>query len=236
MAKYFIPAMEVEVSKSREYTDIYRKGTLIFTSDKVHIFKILLPNVFAIIEDYIYRSDESKITFFHLDEDDEIKTTSFCICSKHGDIFDDRLLEEKELIIPSVYKKFLYSYEYDSIISDLYDTILYEEETNTFHVEKVLSTEEGCVRLFGTLNIDGFLLNESMYIPDIDLEVYVDPLNLEKSLKENILLIEKKLKKKRKEKKIHELFEFEEEIYLKRKKRKNWHLILSIFSLITNFH
>lgn len=218
MAKYFIPSMEVEVSTSHGFTDIYHKGKLFFTSNKVHIFKILEANVIAIVEDYVYALNESKVTFFRLDENEEIKTTYFNINLKHDNIFDYNLLEEKELIIPGVCKKFIYSYEYDLIISNLYDNIIYDDETKTFHVEKILRTSEGIVKLFGTVDIDGFLLNELMYIPELDLEVYVDPLNLENSLKEKMPLIEKKLKKRNYERKIQEFFKFEEETYLKRKK------------------
>lgn len=218
MAKYFIPKMGVEVSISQGFTDIYHKGKLIFISNKVHIFKILAPDVFAVIEDYVCNLSESKITFFRMDENEEIKTTYFNIKLKHDNIFDYNLLEEKELIIPSVYKKFLYSYEYDLVISNIFDNIIYDEEAKIFQVEKILATNEGVVRLFGTLNTDGFLLNESMYIPELDLEVYVDPLNLENSLKEKVPLIEKKLKKRNYKQAISEFLTFEEEAYLKRKK------------------
>lgn len=219
MAKYFIPNMEVVVSTGYRFTDIYHKGKLVFTSKKVCIFRILEDNVLAIVEDCVYNLNESRITFFRLDENEEIKTTYFNIELKHDNIFDYNLQEEKELIIPGVCKKFIYSYEYDLIISNLYDNIIYDDETNTFQVKKILRTNEGIVKLFGILDIDGFLLNESMYIPELDLEVYVDPLNLENSLKERMSLIEKKLKKRNYEREIKEFFKFEEEIYLKRKRK-----------------
>ena len=125
----------------------------------------------------------------------------------------------KKLIIPGFQRYFIYSYEFGIICSACYDVIVFDEETKTFEVTYRKMTEYGEVKLTGTLDSEGHLIDDTLYMPEIRCSYLVDEHNLDNS-------IERLVKKKEKDitKHFHKLeqnayADWEYACYLKRKKK-----------------
>lgn len=100
------------------------------------------------------------------------------------------------------------------IISSSYDYIKYDEEKDIFHVENYINTKYGDITLFGTLTRDGFLIDETLYAPEINKAYCVDSFNLRKYYEQIKKDVEKRLKRKERLKLYKAC---EEELTLKRK-------------------
>ena len=120
----------------------------------------------------------------------------------------------KTIIIPGKYYYYLYSYDLGMIISSSYDYIKYDEEKDIFHVENYINTKYGDITLFGTLTRDGFLIDETLYAPEINKAYCVDSFNLRKYYEQIKKDVEKRLKRKERLKLYKAC---EEELTLKRK-------------------
>lgn len=202
---------DISIDYHNNYLKVYFKGNLIHLFCGRYYFKYLGIDKFVLIEEYA--SGLSKLVFITQDN-----VTELNIKRNYSNLFDPSLMKYHELIIHGVYKDFLYSYDDDMIISDVYDNIIFDADTCTFHVEIVIYTSSTPVTAFGTLDIDGFLINESLFIPELDLEIHVNPLKIQQSIEKKIVLIEKVLKRKKKNNLFKEYACYEQELYLKRKK------------------
>ena len=129
-------------------------------------------------------------------------------------IYSKALSKIKTIIIPGKYYYYLYSYDLGMIISSSYDYIKYDEEKDIFHVENYINTKYGEITLFGTLTRDGFLIDETLYAPEINKAYCVDSFNLRKYYEQIKKDVEKRLKIKERQKLYKTC---EEELTLKRK-------------------
>lgn len=180
----------------------------------------LLDFFTVLVEEYEDKNHKTslRVTIFtRLDEGHII--TSFPVLKEFSKVTEG-LRKIKKLIIPYFNSYVVYSYEFGYITSAIYDKIFYDEETQTFHVEYLKYTSYGFVRLFGTLDSEGHLINDTLFIPELDLELLVDEHNLEASTNTYIFTIEKAFKRKNKNDEQKEFNEWEYQHYLNRK-RKN---------------
>ena len=124
----------------------------------------------------------------------------------------------KKIIIPGYQKYFVYSYEFGIICSACYDQIQFDEETKTFDVSYHKSTEYGEIKLTGTLDSEGHLIDDTLYFPDIRCSYLVDEHNLDNSIEDKVPKIERDIAKNIRKQKANEYATWENECYLKRKK------------------
>ena len=126
----------------------------------------------------------------------------------------------KKLIIPYYGRYFLYSYEYGGVVSGFFNKMIFDEDSQTFYVEYYKATIYGDVTLFGSLDFEGHLIDDALFIPELGIELLVDEHNLDSSIDSYLPKIERSIKKKENNEKQREYNEFEYQLYLKRK-RKN---------------
>ena len=124
----------------------------------------------------------------------------------------------KELIIPGLYKDFIYSFEHNLEMSDSFTKIIFDKEEENFICREDIVVKNGIVSLFGTLDIDGFLLNETMYAPMFRKEFYVDPFNVSKKIAEIKEKLQIMMYKKIDDEKQRAINEYECDCHLARKK------------------
>ena len=147
------------------------------------------------------------------------RAVSFPVLNKYP-VVTKGLKKIKKLIIPYFNKYIVYSYEFGIVTSASYDEMSYDEESESFHVSCHKLTSYGYVTLFGTLDSEGHLIDNTLFIPDLGLELLVDEHNLEASIDAYLPKIEKKIRKRKKQEIEKEYNEWEYQQYLKRK-RKN---------------
>lgn len=165
-----------------------------------------------------YNKTSPQVTIFsRLDQGHRV--VSFPVLNKWPTVTEE-LRKIKKLIIPYFNSYLVYSYEYGIVTSARYDSMTYDEETQTFQVSLKRLTSYGYVTLFGVLDSEGHLIDDTLFIPELDLELVVDEHNLEASIDTCLTKIEKKIEKRERQEKIHEYNEWEYQQYLKRK-RKN---------------
>lgn len=124
----------------------------------------------------------------------------------------------KKVIIPGPFKMALYSYQYGIVVSSLYDKIMYDNEDKMFYVEYYMNTSDGYITLFGSLDTDGHLIDDTLYSPLLKKEFLVDEHNLDNSINKYSDKIEELLLKRKKELEAEKLLDYECECYLRRKK------------------
>lgn len=130
--------------------------------------------------------------------------------------FSDELNKIKKIIIKSFSRTFVYSYEFGSITSALYNRIYYNEEDKTFFVEYDVATAKGILNLVGTLDSEGHLIDDTLYAPLIKKAYLVDEHNLDLSIAKYIPSMEKEKVRIETQKNYNEL---EYQAYLARTKK-----------------
>ena len=118
----------------------------------------------------------------------------------------------------TAFKDFIYSFEHNLEMSDSFTRIIFDKEEENFICREDISTKNGIVSLFGTLDIDGFLLNEAMYAPMFRKEFYVDPFNVPKRIPEIKEKLQAMMYKKIDDEKQRAINEYECDCHLARKK------------------
>ena len=103
-------------------------------------------------------------------------------------------------------------------MSDSFTRIIFDKEEENFICREDISTKNGIISLFGTLDIDGFLLNEAMYAPLYRKEFYVDPFNVPKRIPEIKEKLQAMMIKRIADEKLRAINEYECDCYLTRKK------------------
>lgn len=153
------------------------------------------------------------VTFLYI-KDKNYQIEEYPLRENEDVIYSIALSKIKTIIIPGKYYYYLYSYDLGMIISSSYDYIKYDEEKDIFHVENYINTKYGGITLFGTLTRDGFLIDETLYAPEINKAYCVDSFNLRKYYEQIKKDVEKRLKRKERLKLYKAC---EEELTLKRK-------------------
>lgn len=153
------------------------------------------------------------VTFLYI-RDNDYQIEEYPLRENEDVIYSIALSKIKTVIIPGKYYYYLYSYDLGMIISSSYDYIKYDEEKDIFHVENYINTKYGDITLFGTLTRDGFLIDETLYAPEINKAYCVDSFNLRKYYEQIKKDVEKRLKRKERLKLYKTC---EEELTLKRK-------------------
>ena len=103
-------------------------------------------------------------------------------------------------------------------MSDSFTKIIFDKEEQNFICREDIVVKNGIVSLFGTLDIDGFLLNETLYAPMFRKEFYVDPFNVSKKIAEIKEKLQIMMYKKIDDEKQRAINEYECDCYLTRKK------------------
>ena len=85
-------------------------------------------------------------------------------------------------------------------------------------MEEVL-TDFGTITLHGVLDIDGFLLNESMYSKELDRSFYINPFDKDGSIYELTDKFNKLMKRKTSKDYFTNLVNYERDCYLTRKRK-----------------
>lgn len=154
-------------------------------------------------------------TFLYVDKDN-YQIDEYPLRDNESVIINKALQEIKTVIIPGRYYYYLYSYDLGMIISASYDYIKYNEEENIFYVENYIHINNKTITLFGNLTKDGFLIDETLYVKELNKAYCVDSFNLKNHYEIIKKDIEKRMKREEKQKLYYKL---EQEIYLKRKLR-----------------
>lgn len=225
MTLYVFPEMNLKVTIEKNKISIFDNFTekSIYTFDGVFIFKVLGDYDFMVLEKcnrdkFIDNSEKHKLNFFKVQEDGRISINTFCI-RPNALKLNKNLLLSKEIIIPGLYKDFIYSVEFGRVMSDFFSRITFDEEEQQFHVEDEVLTSMGPITLQGVLNIDGFLLNESMYSKELHEEFYINPFDKDSSIYKLYDRFEKLLKRKAYMDYARNLLNYERDCYLTRKRR-----------------
>lgn len=130
----------------------------------------------------------------------------------------------KKIILPIGNRFVIYSYEFGFITSAAYDTIIHNKVDNQFSVTYRLNTIHGKLSLFGTLDADGHLIDDTLYSPLLKKGFLVDEHKLAKSLEKYQKKIEKLLEKRKIDQEMYDFYAYECDLYLsKKRKRKNNH-------------
>lgn len=127
----------------------------------------------------------------------------------------------KKIIIPGFQRYFIYSYEFGIICSASYDQIIFDEETNTFFVTYRKMTKYGEINLSGTLDSEGHLIDDTLYISKMKKAYRVDEHNLDNSINKLVAKIENDIAKNIRQAKVQKYNEWEYDCYLKRKRKKS---------------
>lgn len=224
MTETIIPRMNLIVIINKDSIKVkdLNRVVLYFHKGKF-IFKWLDDENFAIIEkeksEPCTRQNCYTLFIFHYNQEkDYIQRERFLIKKDYGNLFNKDLLPFKELIIPGLYKEFIYSFEHNLEMSDSFTRIIFDKEEENFICREDISTKNGIISLFGTLDIDGFLLNEAMYAPLYRKEFYVDPFNVPKIIPEIKEKLQAMMYKRIADEKLRAINEYECDCYLTRKK------------------
>lgn len=224
MTETIIPKMNLRVIIDKDTIKVKDANEVVLYFHKgKFIFKWLDDENFAIIE-----KEKSKpstkmngytLLFFHCYQEKKyIQIEKFLIKKDYGNLFNKDLLPFKELIIPGLYKDFIYSFEHNLEMSDSFTKIIFDKEEQNFICREDIVVKNGIVSLFGTLDIDGFLLNETMYAPMFRKEFYVDPFNVSKKIAEIKEKLQIMMYKKIDDEKQRAIIEYECDCHLARKK------------------
>lgn len=224
MTETIIPKMNLRVIIDKDTIKVkdVNEVVLYFHKGKF-IFKWLDDENFAIIEkeksEPSTKTNGYTLLFFHCYQEKKyIQIEKFLIKKDYGNLFNKDLLPFKELIIPGLYKDFIYSFEHNLEMSDSFTRIIFDKEEENFICREDISTKNGIVSLFGTLDIDGFLLNEAMYAPLFRKKFYVDPFNVPKRIPEIKEKLQAMMYKRIDDEKQRAINEYECDCYLARKK------------------
>ena len=224
MTETIIPKMNLRVIINKDSIKVKDvNGVVLYFHKGKFIFKWLDDENFAIIEkeksEPCTRQNCYTLFIFHHNQEKEcIQRERFLIKKDYGNLFNRDLLPFKELIIPGLYKEFIYSFEHNLEMSDSFTKIIFDKEEGNFICREDISVKNGIVSLFGTLDIDGFLLNETMYAPMFRKEFYVDPFNVYKKIAEIKEKLQIMMYKKIDDEKQRAINEYECDCYLARKK------------------
>ncbi len=224
MTETIIPKMNLRVIINKDSIKVKDvNGVVLYFHKGKFIFKWLDDENFAIIEkeksEPCTRQNCYTLFIFHHNQEKEcIQRERFLIKKDYGNLFNRDLLPFKELIIPGLYKEFIYSFEHNLEMSDSFTKIIFDKEEGNFICREDISVKNGIVSLFGTLDIDGFLLNETMYAPMFRKEFYVDPFNVSKKIAEIKEKLQIMMYKKIDDEKQRAINEYECDCYLARKK------------------
>lgn len=224
MTETIIPRMSLRVIINKDSIKVKDlNGVVLYFHKGKFIFKWLDDENFAIIEkeksEPCTRQNCYTLFIFHYNQErNYIQRERFLIKKDYGNLFNKDLLPFKELIIPGLYKEFIYSFEHNLEMSDSFTRIIFDKEEENFICREDISTKNGIVSLFGTLDIDGFLLNEAMYAPLFRKEFYVDPFNVPKRIPEIKEKLQAMMYKRIDDEKLRAINEYECDCYLTRKK------------------
>lgn len=224
MTETIIPKMNLGVIINKDSIKVKDvNGVVLYFHKGKFIFKWLDDENFAIIEkeksEPCTRMNYYTLLFFHCYQEKKyIQIERFLIKKDYGNLFNRDLLPFKELIIPGLYKEFIYSFEHNLEMSDSFTKIIFDKEEGNFICREDISVKNGIVSLFGTLDIDGFLLNEAMYAPMFRKEFYVNPFNLPKRLMEIKDILQAMMYERIDDERQKAINEYECDCYLARKK------------------
>ncbi len=225
MTLYIFPEVNMKVEIEKNKISVYDNftGKCFYQFKGVFIFKVLDNSNFMILEKYNITDLESnygkqRLSLFRIDEKDSKSVNTFCIRPNSFKL-NKNLLSNKEIIIPGIYKDFIYSFEFGKVISDFYDRISFDEEQQQFYVLEKVHTTFGPMTLQGVLDIDGFLLNESMYSKELDREFYIDPLNKDSSIYKLTDKFDRLMRRKSYKEYLTNLANYEKDCYLTRKRK-----------------
>lgn len=223
MTTHIIPWMNVTVNIIKNTIEVYHGNEKMYEYKGKFIFRILDNNNFVILEkdpsNTLNKCDNhQRIIFFRKDEKGKIIANKYCI-KQEKIVFDKDLLHHEEVIIPGIYKDFVYNYEYGIVISDFFTRISYNKNSELFLVEEDFETSYGTVTLKGILNVDGFLLNEEMYCEMLQEEFYINPLDIPNSFYHLRSKLETLMKRKTSKDYFTNLLNYERDCYLTRKRK-----------------
>lgn len=225
MTLYIFPEVNMKVEIEKNKISVYDNFTekCVYQFEGVFIFKVLDNSNFMILEkcnknDLKGNCGKQKLSFFRINEKGSKSVNSFCVRPNSLKL-NKSLLSSKEIIIPGFYKDFIYSFEFDKVISDFYDRISFDEEKQQFYVMEEVLTDFGTMTLHGVLDIDGFLLNESMYSKELDRSFYINPFDKDGSIYELTDKFNKLMKRKTSKDYFTNLVNYERECYLTRKRK-----------------
>lgn len=124
-----------------------------------------------------------------------------------------------KLIIPSPLDR-VYSFELGGFVSASYSDITYDADMKVFLVKYIEPTTSRVVTLEGTLDTEGHLIDDTLYLPSLRTSYIVDEHNLESSAATLAPKIEKDFAKDAENKEQIARNEFEYQNYLARKRQK----------------
>lgn len=225
MTLYIFPEVNMKVEIEKNKISVYDNFTekCFYQFEGVFIFKVLDNSNFMILEKYNKNDLESnygrqRLSFFRIDEKGSKSVNTFCIRPNSFKL-NKNLLSSKEIIISGIYKDFIYSFEFGKVVSDFYDRISFDEEQQQFYVVEKVLTAFGTMTLQGVLDIDGFLLNESMYSKELDREFYIDPFNKDGSIYRLTDKFDRLMRRKTYKDYLTNLANYERDCYLTRKRK-----------------
>lgn len=193
---------------------MYQPNNCLYEFEGPFIFRVLDNNNFMVLE-----INQQKINFFGFDKERRININSFGMNADRL-VLNEELLTNKKIIIPGLCKDFIYSFELEAVISDFFNKITFDEENWQFLVIDEISTLYGPVTLQGIVDMDGFLLNESMYSKELNKTFYINPLDKDNSIYNLFNKIEKLMKRKSNKDYLMDLINYKKECYLTRKRKK----------------
>lgn len=223
MTTHIIPWMNVTVNIIKNTIEVYHGNEKMYEYKGKFIFRILDNNNFVILEkdpsNTLNKCDNhQRIIFFRKDEKGKIIANKYCI-KQEKIVFDKDLLLHEEVIIPGIYKDFVYNYEYGFKMSNFFSKIIFNKETNLFYVKEIVDTSYGPITLQGVLDTDGFLLNESMYSPELNETFYIHPFEIGESIEKLHNKFDRLYRRKTIQDKKKKMLEYERDNYLARKRK-----------------
>ena len=132
---------------------------------------------------------------------DEEKYITYITTTKEGpiissfkvpdDMFFVTLSRIKKAIVPYGFRNVVYSYEFGIITSASYESITYRD--GYFDVAYNINLDDTLVKLEGTLDMEGHLIDEALYAKELDTYILVDEHNLDESIMMELPRLERKL-------------------------------------------
>ena len=220
MEIYEIPEAYVKVMVNENDTiTVLNHGNVVFSYTGKYKFKVLDDRTFAIIKKEHDEFNFSVLNLFYVNDENRLSSAEY-IMNRSDKLFDKDVLAKKMMIVTSKYGEYIVNFNLNIIApSFFYDKITFDKEENVFYVEEYVSTDHGIVTLFGTLDSNGNLFDNSLYCPYLKRNFKVDVCDAFKSCMAIKKEIHEILARMDKKKKKDAILDYECEAYLTRKKR-----------------
>lgn len=178
--------IEKVINEKDNSIEIYYKNNVVFEYVGLYKKVNLDEKNMAIIT----KDTNDFITFISTTNDEPI-ISSFKIWEGTNISYSEDLAKIKKMIIPYGGKYVVYSYEYGIITSAMYDNIQYQNDY--FSIEYNIHLNDSLIKLEGTLNQDGHLIDDTLFVKELNTYILVDEHNLYESIMAELPKLKRKL-------------------------------------------